>query len=328
MPATEQILCLFATHLAASNSHKSIKTALAAVRSHHIDVGHHLETEKMLRLKRVCDGIRKSRCNVAAKERLPITIEVLERLAAVCALSQHEDIMFFAICCIGTYGLLRSGEIFGVPPEFEGLVKNSDIIRSENHVKIQLRVSKTDPFRKGTQVLVYRNQSITCPVAAVSKYLRCTRNITKSAPFFQLQNRNPVTKPWFIRKLRQKLMAAGLDERKYSGHSFRRGGATSMAAAGIPDSIIKEAGRWSSNSYQVYVQPSNKSAESISQVLGNHRFWGEKPLSGFGGIVPAHPSPKMVQPTVLVRRVTPKQQMSGFQQKCGGQVCCNWSRRT
>ena len=39
--------------------------------------------------------------------------------------------------------------------------------------------------------------------------------------------------------MRQALKAAGYDEEKYAGHSFRIGVATTAAAAGIEDSLIK-----------------------------------------------------------------------------------------
>ena len=48
----------------------------------------------------------------------------------------------------------------------------------------------------------------------------------------------------FVRKVRQALKAAGYDEEKYAGHSFRIGKATTAAAAGIEDYLIKSLGRW------------------------------------------------------------------------------------
>ena len=40
----------------------------------------------------------------------------------------------------------------------------------------------------------------------------------------------------------------------YSGHSFRRGGATDAATAGLMDWELQLFGRWSSDAYQQYIQ--------------------------------------------------------------------------
>ena len=47
-----------------------------------------------------------------------------------------------------------------------------------------------------------------------------------------------------MRKVREALGPWGIDEKKYSGHSFRIGAATTAAAAGIEDSLIKTLGRY------------------------------------------------------------------------------------
>ena len=43
-----------------------------------------------------------------------------------------------------------------------------------------------------------------------------------------------------------------LDSSRFSGHSFRIGGATSLARRGVPDYIIKMLGRWKSKAFRVY----------------------------------------------------------------------------
>jgi hypothetical protein len=53
----------------------------------------------------------------------------------------------------------------------------------------------------------------------------------------------------------------------YSGHSFRRGAATSAKAAGVPDTEIQLLGRWTSNAYQTYI---DFHPEQIFQIA--HRF--------------------------------------------------------
>ena len=40
---------------------------------------------------------------------------------------------------------------------------------------------------------------------------------------------------------------------EYAGFSLRRGGALSMALAGVPDRVIRAVGRWKSYAYRIYI---------------------------------------------------------------------------
>ena len=64
-------------------------------------------------------------------------------------------------------------------------------------------------------------------------------------PFFLSSSMSPLTKPTSIVELRKILMALGLPDINYAGHSFRIGAATSAALAGVEESTIHcwDAGR-------------------------------------------------------------------------------------
>ena len=47
---------------------------------------------------------------------------------------------------------------------------------------------------------------------------------------------------------------AGLPFHSLKGHSFHIGAASSAAAAGLPDWLIKVMGRWSLHCYQLYIR--------------------------------------------------------------------------
>ena len=59
----------------------------------------------------------------------------------------------------------------------------------------------------------------------------------------------------------------GIEEKKYSGHSFHIGAATAAVAAGVEDSLIKILGRWESSAYQTYVRVPRDQLASISKRL-------------------------------------------------------------
>jgi hypothetical protein len=69
-----------------------------------------------------------------------------------------------------------------------------------------------------------------------------------------LSNGTATTRKALTKYLRNVLIRAQIpNAHLYKGHSFRRGGATSLAQAGVSDSVIKSIGRWKSHAYQLYV---------------------------------------------------------------------------
>ena len=72
-----------------------------------------------------------------------------------------------------------------------------------------------------------------------------------------------------VKKLREALGSTGMDVSGYSGHSFRIGAATTAAAVGIEDSMIKTLGRWESTAYLLYVRVSRDRLASVSRRLAD-----------------------------------------------------------
>ena len=63
-----------------------------------------------------------------------------------------------------------------------------------------------------------------------------------------------LTRERLVVEVKRALERAGVDSSHYSGHSFRIGAATTAAACGLQDSLIKTLGRWESVAYTVYLR--------------------------------------------------------------------------
>ena len=72
----------------------------------------------------------------------------------------------------------------------------------------------------------------------------------------------------FITHLRLCLRKLGLNPSCYSGHSFRRGGASFALQCGIPAEWIRLQGDWSSDAYQRYLDPSFDLRRRLATVMG------------------------------------------------------------
>ena len=92
-------------------------------------------------------------------------------------------------------------------------------------------------------------------------------------PLFLFEDGHPLTRERFVAKVREVLQQIGIDQSKYSGHSFRIGAATTAARTGIQDSLIKTLGRWENVAYQLYVRTPREQlvtvAATLAGALGN-----------------------------------------------------------
>ena len=119
--------------------------------------------------------------------------------------------MLWAACCIGFFGFLRAGE-FTVPGDdaYDPTVHLShEDIAVDNPVKprvvrITIKQSKTDPFRKGVDLYLGRTFADLCPVISLLNYLLIA-NATKG-PLFRFKDGRLLT--------RQQLVSAVKDYRK------------------------------------------------------------------------------------------------------------------
>ena len=110
-----------------------------------------------------------------------------------------------------------------------------------------------------------RTGSDLCPVAALLSYLSVRG--TQRGPLFLFEDGRFLTRVRFVEAVRSALLSAGVDHQKYCGHSFRIGTATTAAARGIEDSVIKTLGRWESVAYLQHVRIPREQLSGISCQL-------------------------------------------------------------
>ena len=79
-----------------------------------------------------------------------------------------------------------------------------------------------------------------------------------------------LTHSTFISALKKTLPACGFDPSQYSGHSYRRGGASHAFVCKVPDAMIKLHGDWKSNAYLRYFEiPFDVRLKIMSVMTGN-----------------------------------------------------------
>ena len=256
-PADEWTLCLFATYLAGSLRAASIKVYLSAVRALHVEHGFADPLANCLRLERVIKGIKRAQ-GVKSVERLPITSDIMLTIYSHLDTSLADHSMFWAACCLAYFGFLRSAE-FTVPSlrEYAPNVHLNildiavDSVTCPTCLKVDIKASKTDPFRKGCSIYIGKAKPPLCALQTILAYLHVRGD--SPGPLFLLQSGEPLTRLLLTKWLRDILKAANIPG-NYASHSFRIGAATVAARNGLPDHLIQTLGRWSSDAFKGYIR--------------------------------------------------------------------------
>ena len=162
----------------------------------------------------------------------------------------------YAAVCVSFAAFLRSGEFTweGWDPSSSpshSLVRRHIRFNPNGSVTLHLPSSKTDPFRRGVDIPLAATATTLCPVRAL-KQLFNRHPAPPTSPLFA-RSMGPFSKSYFISKIHELLLRAGIPTAGFSGHSIHKGAAVSAADRGISKDDIKLMGRWKSDAVQVYI---------------------------------------------------------------------------
>ena len=271
LPASEGTLVYFASYLARTVRHSTIKLYLAAVRNLHITAGYNDPLKGKLLLRKVLRGILHYQGQQRIR-RQSVTPQVLLAIRPVLQswLSPRDFSMVWAAFNLAFFAFLRCGEFTysGVRKSRPLFDLNTDCIAFHPSLarpqvmSVQLKSSKTDIFSQGQSLTIASTSSTLCAVTAMQEYFLLAK--PAEGPLFYFQSGRCLTRSTVSHLLRDSSRAGGLRYRSLKGHSFCIGAASVAAAAGVPDWLTKVLGRWSSDCYQLYIRTPQSTLESVA----------------------------------------------------------------
>ena len=212
--------------------------------------------------KYLLKGISKNLAHVPSRA-APISPLILLHVFKFFNLSDPYEASAWAVMVLGFLLFARLSNL--LPSSSTKFERNQQLTRSDvrvaqDSVVVSLKWSKTRQcFDRIHQVpLSAQPGSPLCPKQALLQMVR----LSKSGPNDHLfsysspQGLGLMSQSEFVKFFRNKLSLACYDPQVYSGHSFRRGGATWAFLSGVPSESIKNHGDWRSDAYQVYLDPS------------------------------------------------------------------------
>ena len=172
--------------------------------------------------------------------------------------------------------MARLGSILprGKTTQLQTILTRDRVNFSKEGILITLLHTKTIQFgRRRLHIPLIKNNSLLCPVKAYERVL-ATVTTSQAGPAFIFSDKGVskvLTRSIFIKTFRAVLKSGGVkDATAFTGHSFRRGGATWAFQVGIPGELIQICGDWVSDSYKRYLEFTMQDRLNLAAQLVRH----------------------------------------------------------
>ena len=188
--------------------------------------------------------------------------------------SQYNKALWKSLILTAFFGLLRVSEYTTAGPRAYDPLTDlcmTDTRLVGSRLILRIKASKTDPFRVGANVTLWETGCPLCPVNAFRSF-RSLRGNLAQGPVYRMETGDFVT-----RRQVAAFLQIALRDVNINTHSFRIGGASAAAAAGVPDSIIQIMGRWRSDCFRRYIRLNENIkrnwAMAIARVQNVNKIW-------------------------------------------------------
>jgi hypothetical protein len=211
------------------------------------------------------------------KRALPITPPILLQLHSVLNLSSPLHATLWCCYLLSFYLFARKSNMVcpsSLTFNHHKHLQRKDIAVCPFGLLVTLKWSKTNQFSKRCLrvPVVSVPGSPLCPVKAFIHMSTLIPSLPSSPAFHYHSPKGPkglvpITHLVFTSMLRSLLSQVGYNPTVYSGHSFRRGGATWAFKSGVPGELIQLHGDWRSDAYKVYLECDLKIKLAVSSAI-------------------------------------------------------------
>lgn len=273
IPASPINVALFLTKLMyEKKTHNVIIPSVYAIKYFNELKGHSLSIKEPY-IKNMMEAAKRSAKGRNLNRKDPISREQIIKICQHFTNSNRlADLRDLAMMVVSFGGFLRFDELVNL--------RTSHIKFFDDYLELRLDKSKTDQYRDGNVVLLAKGSTVACPLLRLRQYLE-KANISPNRdqflfrPIYASKNGQNLIKK--DRKLSYTRARESIMDKinsvegvslNFGLHSFRSGGATEAAAAGVSHAAIKRHGRWRSDaSKERYVAEGIKRRLQVSRSL-------------------------------------------------------------
>ena len=276
MPASAFDLSLFLELLAKTSGYGHLKNVVGGVRYLHHITGHEFPTDSVW-LEDTFQGLKR-RLKGTPKQVLPIDPVILRRMFSFVNLNSNNDVAMWVGCLLAFFTLFRKANLCPRDRKFDPttVLTREDVLVDEDGqcVLVFVNFSKTNQYACRQHCIpIPRNNDPALDLYRFVKILYSRVNAHDDAPVMSFSPNGFITHRTFTSKLKLWLSKAGLDPALFSGHSFRRGGASHLYSIGGSTLMVQVMGDWRSQIFTRYLyltMEDRMSAQSLIQTSINN----------------------------------------------------------
>ena len=255
-PTSVDTIVCFMEFMARTSGHPHLKHLLSSVKFAHEAMDMPFPVNSF-QIDTTMQGLKRKLARVPFQV-LPITPSILKKMFLHLNMNLVQDRALWCSYLISFYGLLRKSSAVPKTKKFDVnkvLVRRNVMIDTQsNMVYLYLGYGKTNNFC--TRDVIIPIPGNTCPALDPVRHLSAlfsAVNAGPSEPAFSYGKDSFISYSSFTSRLKSLLKKAGYDPDLYSGHSFRRGGATFLHSCGGTALMIQASGDWSSQCFTRYL---------------------------------------------------------------------------
>ena len=244
IPTEPKIISIYLTNLSKTSKFSTLKRRIASIsvihkiKGHYLDTKHPIIIENLLGIKRL-KGSRQLAKKPLLINELKLIIKAIDEIKQ----KEFKRLRDRAIILIGFSGGFRRSELVNL--EYE------DLEFVPEGVKLLIKRSKTDQSGEGSiKAIPYFNNAKYCPVKILKEWI--TLSNIQTGKIFNISDKSVSL---IIKKY---ALIAGLDPKRYGGHSLRSGFATSAAESGAEErNIMAMTGHKTTQMVRRYIREAN-----------------------------------------------------------------------
>lgn len=281
-PTNSSTLLAFARLESANVSYDSLKNIFSSIKFIHLATDQ-VFPEDNWQVESALKAIKRELAG-APNQTLPISPQILLKMYMFCDTSSPKGLADWSCFLTSFYCMLRKSS--AVPHSVSSFNPKMGLSRQKvsfpagmNICMVLQNHSKTNQFMNKNAIvpMVSNPVQALCPVYHM-RLLFQKFNLQADLPAFSYVEKNKVkcvTYTGFTKELRRLLDAAGYKSCSYSGHSFRRGGASYLYSLGADPLIIQASGDWASDCYTRYVCLSLDQRLRAQQMMAYSQQFGQ-----------------------------------------------------
>ena len=215
-------------------------------------------------LRCIIKGQKRER-NEGTSTKLPITPELLHHFAKNTNKSSPKQVAFMTAALISFFGFLRKANVTSNDPNDPSPLTIKDIKFEKETYTLWITLHHTKTIQLGEREIIIpiagSKESTIDPIKWLKLHLKLSPPTSEKSKLFSFSHKE------FTTRTKSAIRNCGIDPDKYSGHSYRRGGATFAFSKGAPTEWIKQIGDWKSEAYLRYISIDKESSVQLAKKL-------------------------------------------------------------